>query len=871
MKTLRELLDGWTWRMAWRDSRAERRRLLVFSLSILFGVAALVAIGSLNRNLGDAVETQAKDLLGADLMLNSRRPFQEAHAPERWGEPDGTEEAEARKLIDGLPGDRQLEVSFTTMLLVPKSDDARLVNVRGIDRGYPFFGEVETAPADAWERCQKGDGVVLEGSIAGQYEIQVGDIVKLGQKEYPVLGLLVKSPPQASAFGAFAPQVFMLRSEVGDTGLLGERSIAVYRVYFRIDALVPGAEVLNEEQKKIFKTAGIRAETVADRKRNLGKTLDRLYSFFSLIGFVALLLGGVGIASAIHVHVSGRLKTVATLRCLGCTPAKATAVFLAQGIALGLIGSLAGAMLGVALQQFIPRFFKDQLPFEIALDLAPSEVLTGVGIGFLICITFTMLPLLKVRRVSPLSALRGHAGVTSSFWRDPYSWLALGAVVAALTLLAVALSPANIKWLGIGFMLALGVIVAVLALVAKVITILARKLVGARQPYVLRQGMANLYRPRNQTTLFLLSAGLGVCLVLTLFLTQKMLVEQLGGKTLAGKADTYLIDVQSDQREGVGEVFAELGLEVMEEAPMISMRLRGLKGRKLAEVQQDKQARVPGWVLRRDFRSTYRATQTETEKLLRGDWVATWSGDISTDAAPVSLEEGIARDLKLDVGDELEMSVGGILLKLKVANIRRVEWGELGLNFFMVFPMGVLEEAPAFNVVTTRTPSDQITGALNREIVKRFPNVTVFDASLVFDLLREIVGRVGWVIQFMAMFTVFTGVLILIGTILSGKRDRVEESVLLRTLGASRAQIWRILVIEYALLGLFAALAGALLAMAASWALATFVFELDFLAYFWPIPVTVFGLTGFTVTVGLLLSRGITRHPPLAILRAEGR
>ena len=863
MKVLRELLRTWTWRMAWRDTRTERRRLLVFSLSVLFGVAALVAIGSLNRNLGDAVETQAKDLLGADLMLNSRRPFVKDHAPEKWGEPEGEAEAAAREVLATIPGDRAIEVSFTTMVFVPKGEGSRLVNVRACDPSYPFFGSVETAPADAWSRYQGGEGVVMEGSIASQFGILPGDKVKLGTLEVEVLGTLVKSPPQASAFGAFAPQVFLPRAMVGDTGLLGTRSLAVYRVYYREEGLK-----LRPRLKNRLKAGGIRAETVEDRKRNLGKTLDRLYSFFSLIGFVALLLGGVGIASAIHVHVSGRLKTVATLRCLGCTPARATAVFLAQGAALGAFGSLAGAALGVGLQQFVPRFFQDKLPFEVAIDFAPGEVWTGIGIGFLICITFTLLPLLKVRRVSPLSALRGDAAATGSFWRDIYSWLALGAVLASLTILAVSLSPAKAKMTGVGFVLGLLVILAVLALVAKLITWLARRLVGPKRPYVLRQGMANLYRPRNQTTLFLLSAGLGVCLVLTLFLTQRMLVEQLGVKTLEGKADTYLIDVQPDQREGVGEVFASLDLPVMDEAPMISMRLRGLKGQTLAEAQKKRQTRVPSWVLRRDFRSTYRREMAETEELLRGEWVEEWEGDPTVEAAPVSLEEGIARDLKLDIGDELEMSVGGVTVKLKVANIRKVEWGELGLNFFMVFPAGVLEEAPAFNVVTTQTPTDEVTGSLNREIVKRFPNVTVFDASLVFDTLREIVGQVGWVIQFMALFTVFTGVIILVGTVLSGKRDRVGESVLLRTLGASQAQIWRILVIEYALLGLFAALAGAVLAIAASWALAEFVFDLDFLAYFWPVPITVAGLTVFTVIVGLLLSRGITRHPPLAILRA---
>ncbi len=871
MKFICELFRPWTWRMAWRDSRRERRRLLVFSLSIFFGVAALVAIGSLRSNLGDTIEIKAKELLGADLMLRSRQPFHEGHLEEGFKKKLPARQADAAGIIKGLSGERAVEVSFMAMIFFPRDEGSRLVSVRAVDPVYPFYGSVETEPVDAWEKFRRGEGVILEAAIAEQFGVVPGDIARIGKLELPVAGVFSKPPPAASAFAVFSPAVFLPRSKVWQSAAVGIQSFANYRIYFRDPSLVPDQVILDDKEKEILRGAGIRAETVADRKKGLGRILDRLYSFLSLIGFVALLLGGVGIASAMHVHISGRLKTVATLRCLGCSPARATAVFLAQGMALGVFGSLTGALFGVVLQQCIPRFFLNNLPFDIALELAPDEILKGIGIGFLISVSFVLLPLLNVRRVSPLSALRGQTGFTSSRWRDPCHWIALAVVVGALTLLAVELSPSKTPMLGIGFMIALGLILSVLALVAKTIAWLARRLVGIRWPYVLRQGLANLHRPRNQTSLFQLSAGLGVCLIVTLLLLQSMLVTQLGVKTLAGKADTFLINVQPEQTPGVLAIMDSLQLTAEDNAPIVLMRLKAINGKSVAQLQkQAERDKIPDWTKRRNFRSTYRSEMVANEKIVRGQWVDRMDDGTGDGMIPVSVEEGIAKDLKVDVGDTLMMRAGSKDLTLKIANIRSVEWGELGLNFFFVFPEGALEGLRAFNIMTTRTETNEQTGMLTRMVVKEFPNITLVDASAIIDTVREIVDQVGWVIRFMALFTVFTGIIILFGTILSGKRNRIEESVLLRTLGASQAQILRILITEYAMLGLVAGLAGALLSGIATWALAVFVFDLDYIARMWPLPVSVAVLVCFTVTVGLFMSRGISRHPPLEILRSEG-
>ncbi|MEM0968697.1 MAG: ABC transporter permease, partial [Verrucomicrobiota bacterium] len=304
MKLVLELVSPWIWTMAWRDSRREWRRLILYSLAIVFGIAALVSIGSLRENLSAAVEKQAKELLGADLMLAARRP---------WSE-------DMEQAIRHIPGERIQETSFMTMLQFPDHEGGtRLTQIRAIEAGFPFYGTVQTEPEAAWQAQVAGQGVVLERALMEQFGVKVGDRVRIGELETKVLGSLVEAPPRLSAFSALAAQGFLSPRLLDETELMGSRSLARYRIHFQIEegTVDVDKEILDAKLKEYFVDEGITPLTVKMRKRMLGRALDNLYSFISLIGFIALILGGIGVASAIHVHVSGRIGTVATLRCIG--------------------------------------------------------------------------------------------------------------------------------------------------------------------------------------------------------------------------------------------------------------------------------------------------------------------------------------------------------------------------------------------------------------------------------------------------------------------------------------------------------------------------------------------------------------------------
>ena len=335
----------------------------------------------------------------------------------------------------------------------------------------------------------------------------------------------------------------------------------------------------------------------------------------------------------------------------------------------------------------------------------------------------------------------------------------------------------------------------------------------------------------------------------------------------ASRANAVLFDIQPDQKEGVAKLVRSLGRPVLDEAPIVTMRLSSIKGRSVESLLADRESTLPAWSLRREYRSTYTDHLRDAEKITAGQWI----GQVANNTAvvPISVETGIARELRVKLGDEIVFDVQGVPVRTRVASLREVNWRRPQPNFFMLFPRGVLEQAPSMNVLVTRVDSSAQSALLQREVVKAFPNVSVIDLTLILQTVDAVVGKVSFVIRFMALFTVATGILVMAGALVSSHFQRVRESILLRTLGASRAQIWRILAVEYLALGLLAAATGILLALAAVWALAAFVFQVHFAPPLWPVLAALAAVPALTLGTGLLMSRGILRQSPLAVLRAE--
>lgn len=836
-------------KMAWRDSRASRRRLVLFSFSIVLGIAALVAIGSFNANLQSAIDGQARTLLGADLEVSSRS----ALTPEAVG------------FLDELGGEQAHEISLATMIVFPSSGgNTRLISLRALDGGYPFYGDFKTAPTGAPARLAAGEKVaILEETLLAQFGVKVGDPVKLGTETFTVAGALQQIPGDSAAVAMLSPRVFIPRPQLDATGLLGPGSLARYKTYFKF-AEGTDVEAMVRDLRERFRELRLGFDTVEERKRELGQSLQNVYSYLGLVGFIALFLGAIGVASSIHVYIRQKLGTVAVLRCLGASARQAFAVYLVQGLALGLLGAALGSALGVAVQLALPSLVAGLLPFDVDFFVSWSSVARGGGAGLIICGLFTLLPLLAVRRVSPLVAIRAAVADTAGRG-DPLRWVVYAAIGLFVAAFAISQAP---NWrVGLGFVGGLAVSFAVLAGLARVVAWAARRFFPAAAPYVWRQGVANLHRPNNRTVLLLLALGLGTFLIVTLTLTRATLVAQIQGSGDGAKPNLLFFDIQDDQIGPLEEILREGGAPLEASAPIVTMRISQLRGRPVAEILKADDNNIPGWTLRREYRSTFRSELTDTEKLLEGEFTGRVESDVAV--IPISVEVGLARDMQISLGDEIEWDVQGLPMLTKVTSVREVEWRRLEPNFFVVFPAGVLEPAPKFYVAATRVADPAASARLQQAVVGALPNVSAIDLQLVLETLDGIFSKVQFVIQFMALFTVVTGVIVLAGAILSGRFQRLREAVLLRTLGATRRQLTQIQLVEYGILGVLAAIVGCGLALGANLLLARYVFETSGV---WA-PATLVGavvaVTTVTLVTGFLSSRGVANHPPLEVLRQE--
>ncbi len=837
-------------KMAWRDSRSSRRRLALVSVSVVLGIAALVGIASLGDNLKRAVDDQTKSLLGSDLTVTSSRAFPAATMAH----------------FQTLGGELAREISLASEIRFPTRGNTRWRGqVRALEGNFPFYGELETSPAGAMKLLSAGPNAVIEDTLLVQFGVQIGDEVTIGKTTLKVVGALKKIPGEPAAIAMLSPRVYVSMASLEATELLKTTDrFARHRVHFKLPPQTD-AEALVKVLGEKFRNQRLRFETVEERKRQLGDALKDVFSFMSLVGFVALFLGAVGVASAMHVYVRQKIMTVATLRCLGASARACFAIYLTQGFAIGLLGVLLGTAVGLAVQVALPVLLKDFLPFTVDFFVSWPAVAKGAAAGLVICVLFTLLPLLAVRRISPLLAIRSAQGEEQP-GEDPVRLAMYFVIVAAVLGFAVLQTG---HWLpGLAFTLAMVVSFAILAGVAQFVVFAAKRLIPRRPlPYVWRQGLANLHRPNNRTLLLLLSLGLATFLMLTLLLTRATLlgkIESVGG---GSRPNLMFFDIQDDEIARFDAIVKANGAPVIAQAPIVTMRLASIKGQSVDALLKDGHPGIPAWTLTREYRSTYRSALVETERITAGKFIGRVTP--GEPRVPVSMEESLAKDLQLTVGDDVGFDVQGVTLGAYVASLRTVEWQRVAPNFFVVFPEGVLEPAPKTFVAAVRCATTTDTARVQQAVVKELPSVSSVDLSLIMQTIDSIFSKVAFVVSFLALFTVATGVIVLVGAILTGRMQRIRETVLLRTLGATRRQLRQILLVEYTVLGVLSAVTGGLLSIASTALVAKYRFNANVVV---PLPVlfgSIAAAVAVTLITGLITNRGVADQPPLEILRQE--
>jgi putative ABC transport system permease protein len=659
---------------------------------------------------------------------------------------------------------------------------------------------------------------------------------------------------------AIGPRVYIPGAFLEETGLVGVGSLVNYQTYLRYDG---DADRFRRERREFFREHRVRVETAQGQVESMVRTIGTLGSFLALVGLTALLLGGVAVASAVNLFVEERLTAVAVLRCLGADQRSILAAYLAQAGALGLAGAMVGAAGGVFVQAILPRVLEGLVPVGVRFALHWPSILTGLGVGLWVALVAALLPLLRVREVAPVQALRREAAAGGRAGPDRWRRVAYLLVEASVVALSIAQAPG---WRsGLSFALAIAFVLGLLYLTARLIVGAMRRCLPRRAGYTLRQGVANLFRPRNQTVAVVLSLGFGVFLIGIIFLAQHSILDRFQIDAAAGRPNLLLFDLQPDQRAGVEALLGGRGIALQEVTPLVPGRIAAINGRSAAELRAEREGERPsGWALRREYRNTYRAHTVETERVVAGEW---WGGGERAGEGRISVEEEHAGELGIGVGDRVTWDFQGVEIETEVSSLRAVEWAQFAPNFFVVFEPGILEAAPQTLIALARVEDPESRAVLQRDLVLDYPNISVLDLTVVQVVVDELLGKVGLAVRFLAFFAVAVGVIVLIGALRASRVHRLRESVLLRTLGASRRQIRGILLAEYLTLGALAGVAGILFATVAAWPLVTKLFQLDYTPPLLHLAGAWIGLSIATATVGMLNSRGATQRSPLAVLR----
>ncbi len=839
-----------TIRLTIRELRGSARRVLFFTLCLSIGVAAVVAVAGLARGLDSGIRSEARVLLGADLALVSARPLPApllAEIPTQKGWKSSTVTALATMAAaatseDGVPG------------------KSRLVALKAVDARFPFYGNVMLQPAIALSEALDGDGVAVAPELLPRLGLQVGERLLIGNASFTIRAVVTDEPGRVNVAFSLGPRVFISEQGLTRTGLGQYGS----RVEHRLLLQAPdgdGARVdgLTETLKAALPEDGsVRVETFRDAQPALRGGLRRTERFLGLVALVSLLVGGVGVAQTVRAWLAGKIVAIATLKCLGVRPREVLQLYAVQTLVLALLGCVVGAAVGTALLAVVPTMLSGLLPRIQLQVFQPYAILRGVSLGLGAALVFALPPLMSVLRVPALRAMRSDVeplplgrGLTLTM----IGGLSLGVFVLA------ALQSHSLLQAAI-FCGGLGVATLLLVSAARLLQRFAESAALAAESFPLRHGLKGLSRPAAGTTGAIVSLGLGVTVVLTMYLVHTRLSRELNAELPATAPTTFMIDIQPDQWPALQQRLEGWGAKRIESVPIVNARLLAIDGVSVRGEKERAQEGRRDWVMTREQNLTYLPALAAGNRVVEG---TLWS---EPHAAEISIEQEFANDMGVKLGDTLTFSVQGVPIDLLVTSLRTIDWKTFGINFFLVAEPGALDQAPQSRVTACRLPADQ-DARVQDALFAEFPNVTVLSIREILDKITQIFDRVGLAIRILGSFTVLAGIAILGGAISAGGARRAREVALLKTLGMTRGQVMKAQAVEFALIGAVAGGLGVGSAAMLSWAVLTRVMELSFDIEWLALPAALLATALLAVAAGFAASWGAVRRKPIETLRAE--
>ncbi len=838
-------------RLLARESHGSLKRFAFFVACLAVGVAAVVSVAGLSAALAEGVRREARQLLAADLTVSSLQPLP-ADLGEFLGHTPGLQMTEVRELV--------------TMAAVAKSAGrpgaSQLVELKMVQGQYPFYGVLETDPSGPLELMLSAEAALVAPDLLSRLALRVGDEILLGGRAFRIAGVVHSEPDQGSGPFRLGPRVLVNGDGFRRADLDRRGSRVLHRLLLKLPSETDSEEVerlATELRDRVGEFDGIRVRTYKDAQETLQQAIQRVESFLGLVALLSLLLGGLGVAQTTRAWLASRIDAIAIYRCLGLRPNDVTKLYLGHAVVLGLAGGILGAVAGILAQQLVPTLIGDLLPVSDLAWWSPGAVAKGIGLGVGLALLFTLAPLLATRRVSPLRVLRKDVepvaqGRASTFLLS--GTLLLGIWVAAAL-------QARDAILGTQFTLGIVAAAGLLALAAFVLMRSLAPLGRRLGPVWARHGVGSLAQPGAATLGSVVAVGLGVILVTALGFVERGLSDELRGDLPTSAPTAFLIDIQPDQWPGVERLLREQGSTSIDSVAVVTARLRTVNGKavsELAETSSDDGDRR--WALTREQRLTYLRELPADNRIIEGEL---WS---DPDAAEVSVEEGFATELGVELGSRLGFDIQGMPLELLVTSIRTVDWRTFGINFFLVVEPDVLEDAPQVRIATARFPpqAEQVTQDL---LAAEFPNVTLLKIREVLEKIALGLERMTSGVRFLGSFSILAGILILAGGISAGSVQRGQTVALLKTLGMTRREVAAMMATEYALIGGVAGVIGTAGGALLSWFVLTRSMELPWQPYPWLILLSL-GLTVLlTALTGIVSSWGALQRRPLEVLRAD--
>jgi putative ABC transport system permease protein len=833
-----------------REIRSSWRRLLFFFLCIAIGVGSIVALRSLIQNLAKSVGGDARALLTADIEISTTNPFT----------PDQTSAIQKALNESGIVEAQNEVVTMAGMARPsdPAKEGSTSVELKGIEPPFPLVGVFTLSGGKPFDfKLLQGGGTVVAQDLLDKLSLKAGDRIRVGEAEFEIRGVFDEEPGGTGGF-RLGPRVFIEKKAFDEAGLTGVNSRIRRRLLLRTSG---NPTELTAALREVLKGSIVSVQSYREQEESLGEQFARTENYLSLTGLLILVLGGVGVWNVARVFVEQKRETVAILKCLGASGARVITAYLAQILILGLIGSAFGVFLAQAALWLIQYRFAADLPDKMTYSAGVSTSLQGILLGVLISLLFSSLPLLQIRNIKPNLLLRDENN--AQIRRLDPTRLLFGFVSLA-GLLGLAVWQAGSLKVGAFFLGGLGLTALILYTAASVLTRILRK-VTLFSSFPVRQAIKSLYRPGNQTRIVLLAVGLGAFVVLAVQSTAGNLLREFDFTRSQKLPGLFIVDVQKNQVEALKNLLTEKTGEAVEPLPNVRARISLIDGAPVNSEQRE--VRQQQGQLGREYILTYRGALDENETVTAGRW---WDLNIPATEPEVSIADNVRGLLGLDVGSLITFDVLGKRINARVTSVRKFDARNTRTAFMFVFRPGTLEAAPhTFAIpVIKKIPATE-RARLQRLILDQFPNVQVFDVQDIISAIQKLINNFVLAISFVGGFVVLAGILILIGSVALTKSQRIYENAVLKTLGAKRATLTAILVIEYAVLGLLAGLIATVFATALSFAVSKYLLDIDWELNYALVIAGVLATTVLVTFFGTAASFDVLFKKPLAILRAQ--